>query len=194
MSQSFRDLIEKYCVSDYDPQTQTYTINNIPISEYLDTMDKISHLHEDPGDVQVPQVTHAWAPGDTLNVTWDNYNSSDPMWEYLDAVENLYPTAADVLRALDDAKRMVSKPVFSVAPLQLDPAVCVTKNTNPECDINWDYHIQEPKEVGFGDLPRPKAVHDPEPTYDHYVNIPIPGEGTHRVTFEGEVVPYKRSF
>ena len=152
--------------SDY-LQTQTYTINNIPISEYLDTMDKISHLHEDPGDVQVPQVNH-W--GDNVNVTWDNYNSSDPMWQAAD----IYPTALDLLRALYDCEKMASKPVFSAAPLQSDPAMC--------------------NEIGFGDLPLRKAVHDLEPQYDHYVNIPIPGEGTHRVTFEGEVVPYKKSF
>jgi hypothetical protein len=193
----------------YNQQTQSYGI-----------------AHEDPGDVQVPQVTHTPFYSKSIpslmesetNVTWDNYNSSDPMWN-----EPLEITMTPEERAyVETLGTWVDILVAGVAPLHQNPDLCaeaapnlddmiknlyrsaaenlsedldvyVTKNTNPECDINWDYRVAE-TEIGFGPLVPAAKAPDPEPQYDHHVHIPLPGSGSYRVTWDGEVHTGKKSF
>lgn len=197
MSDKFRELLEKYCVTDYDVNRDC-----LAGKAYQQQVEAYGLSQEDPGDVQVPQINH-WGSninvdcqngipdyiiedyGGRMNITWDNYNSSDPMWnEPMD----LGPTWSDIRTAVVDLMAVEDRVLrgdLGVAVVQENPDVCENVYNGEETWI---------PEVGFGPLVPAAKTPDPEPQYDHHVHIPLPGEGSYRVTWDGEVHTGKKSF
>jgi hypothetical protein len=160
--------------------------------------------HEDPGDVQVPQVTHTPFYSKSIpslmesetNVTWDNYNSSDPMWN-----EPLEITMTPEERAyVETLGTWVDILVAGVAPLHRNPDLCAEAAPNLDDMIKDLYRSaaenlsEDSEDIGFGPLVPAAKAPEPEPQYDHHVHIPILGEGSYRVTWDGEVHTGKKSF